>query len=70
MTEKLVTLEHFRFAHRAHILKARLEEEGIDCFVTSKTVLDSVDGVSVMINIDDAEKAKKILEAFDKECCM
>lgn len=69
MSEQLITLEHFRFSHRAHILKARLEEESIECFVSETTVLDSVDGVSVMVKEDDFEKAKAILESFDKECC-
>lgn len=70
MSQQLITFEHFQFPHRAHILKARLDEVGIECFVSEQTILDSVDGVSVMIKEDDFDAAKKILEQIDRDCCL
>ena len=39
MGKELVTLVNYRFGYRAHILKAKLAEEGIDSNVTEKTYI-------------------------------
>ena len=35
MKDKLVNLVTYRYNHRAEILKDKLEEESIECFVTN-----------------------------------
>lgn len=67
MAEELVLLEHFRFPYRAHILRARLEEAGIECFVDENNALGIVDGTSVRVKAADFDKAKQIFEIFEME---
>jgi len=69
MSEELVILEHFRFPYRAHILKARLEEAGIECFVDENSALGIIDGTSVRVKMTDFDNAKQIFEIFEMECC-
>lgn len=66
MEEKLVTLAKFRFAYRAHLLKDLLNNNSIDCWVSNKSVLGQIDGVLVMIDSKDVEKAKEIYLEFEK----
>lgn len=60
MSDKLITLVIYRYEHRAEILKDKLEEAGIECSITSESVLGQIDGVRVMIMDKDYEKAIKV----------
>ncbi|HNQ67052.1 MAG TPA: DUF2007 domain-containing protein [Bacteroidales bacterium] len=60
MKDKLITLVKYRYAYRAEILKDKLEENGIECSITSESVLGQIDGVKVMIMDKDYEQAIKV----------
>ena len=62
MEDKLVTLVIYRYDYRAQILKAKLEEEGINCAVSEKSVFGEIDGVKVMVMHKDMGKAIKIYQ--------
>jgi hypothetical protein len=64
---KLVTLVHFRYAHRAHLMKTHLEDEGIDCNVTEKSVLDATDGVRLQVFQKDVAKALAVIMKVREE---
>lgn len=69
MERNLITLVKYRYEYRAEILKARLEEAGIECSISNESVLGQIDGVKVMIFEDDYEKAvaiyRKIRDLYD-----
>ncbi|HPX76207.1 MAG TPA: DUF2007 domain-containing protein [Bacteroidales bacterium] len=60
MKDKLVNLVTYRYDHRAEILKDKLEEEGIECFVTDASAFGSMIGFRVMVLEKDLEDAIKI----------
>lgn len=60
MEDKIVTLVKYRYPYRAEILKARLQEEGIDCIVTTESAFSLVDGVKVLVLQKDFERALKV----------
>lgn len=60
MQDKIVTLVKYRYPYRAEILKTRLQEEGIDCIVTTESAFSLVDGVKVLVLKKDFERALKV----------
>lgn len=67
MSNELRTIETFKQMHRAHILKAKLEEEKIETFLSEETVLGQIDGVKVMVNDSNFDRAMEIYRVFEAE---
>ncbi len=67
MSHELRTIETFKQTHRAYILEARLEEEGIESFLSEETVLGQIDGVKVMVDDSNYEKAMEIFRQFETD---
>jgi len=63
MEEKLVTIAVQTYS-RAQILQTRLQDEGIDCYLTNVNLINSVisGGVKVRVNEKDLEHALQIVE--------
>ena len=66
---ELVTLKTFDNAIDVHILKNRLESEGITCFVFDEHIVSayplyslSVGGIKLKVREEDVESAKEILK--------
>ncbi|NMM47663.1 putative signal transducing protein [Marinigracilibium pacificum] len=69
---ELVLLTTFDNAVDAHILKSRLESEGVECYLYDENIVGmnplfshSVGGIKLMINKKDAENALKILSEIE-----
>ncbi|MCC9167662.1 putative signal transducing protein [Pontibacter harenae] len=69
MSEKLVTIATYNDPTEAHILKGRLEAEGIVCFLGDEHIVGAhpfyavaVGGVKLKVLENDAEEARTILE--------
>lgn len=68
MAERLVTIATFNEPTQAHILKGRLEAEGILCFLGDEHIVGAhplyavaVGGVKLKVTENDVEEAKAIL---------
>jgi hypothetical protein len=68
MAHRLVTIASFNQPTEAHILKGRLEAEGIPCFLGDENIVAAqpfysvaVGGVKLKVTEDDAEEARAIL---------
>lgn len=68
MKDRLVTLATQSY-YRSQLLKERLEEAGIDCFLKNPDMAGTVaeEGLKVRIRAQDFEKALSIAEAIKKE---
>lgn len=66
MEHNLKEIETFKQSHRAHILKAKLEEAGIDCFLVEETVFNAIEGVKVSVDSQDYEAAMEIYKSIDE----
>lgn len=71
-TVKLITLRTFDNPINAHILKSRLESEGVECFLFDENISTlnliyaaAVGGVKLNIKSIDIEKANSILSEVD-----
>ena len=69
---ELITLKAFDTAIEAHILKNKLEDEGIVCYIFDENIVTlnpllnfAVGGVKLKIPKQDASKAKEILTEMD-----
>lgn len=69
MQEKIIVLTTFTYPTEAYALMARLEEEGVECFLGDENIVtvnpflsNAVGGVKLKIKESDAEKALLILE--------
>jgi hypothetical protein len=67
-----VTLEKYSQAIEAHVVKSKLESEGIECFIADEHVVgvnwlysNAIGGVKVQVHPEDLEEARKILQARD-----
>ncbi len=72
MAEKLITLQTYMFPHEAYPLMAKLQDEGIECFLEGENTLtahpflsNAIGGVKLNIRQSDAEKALQILENYE-----
>lgn len=71
---ELVTLQTFYTSFEAHLLKTKLENEGIMCFVFDDTMTglypifsSPIGGVKLKISSEDIEKAEELLTAWRDE---
>lgn len=69
MAERLVTIATFNEPTEAHILKGRLESEGILCFLGDEHIIGAqpfysaaVGGVKLRVTENDVEEARAILD--------
>jgi DNA-directed RNA polymerase subunit RPC12/RpoP len=69
MPERLITIATFNEVTEAHILKGRLESEGILCFLGDEHIVGAhpfyavaVGGVKLKVTENDVEEAKAILK--------
>ena len=69
---KLVTLEVFEKSIDAHLLKTKLESEGIPCFLFDENIVsmnllynNMVGGIKLKVGEESYEEALKIMEAFN-----
>lgn len=66
MKKEFITLATLTYM-RAQLLSARLEQEGIECFMTNvNRIKEGPGGVQVIIRAEDAEKAMAVWEEFKK----
>ena len=68
MEEKLVTLAKYLMPMEAHILKGKLESEGVRAYVTGENfstfypfAAQLTGGVELKVSANDADRAKEIL---------
>lgn len=65
-SESLVTLGSFPDALQAHLVKTKLESEGIECFLLDESVTwlypQALSGVKVQVYESDLERARDILD--------
>ena len=68
----LITLRTFDNAFEANMLKAKLESEGVDCYIYDENTMSVyglnnfiVGGVKLKINSDDMKKAQEIIADID-----
>lgn len=66
MKDKLITLATYSYS-RAHLLKSRLESEGVECFLKNLNLIQSAvgGGVKVRIKANDLTKALHIIEELE-----
>lgn len=70
---ELITIKTFDNPMEAHIVKSRLENEGIHCFLFDENMVSlnplynvTVGGIKLKINDKDTEKAKQVLKEIQK----
>lgn len=65
MEEKIINVGTFSYS-RAILIKARLEAEGINCFLANITRIrsDASGGVNLLINENESDKALEIIDVF------
>ncbi|MGI8892466.1 MAG: DUF2007 domain-containing protein [Bacteroidia bacterium] len=69
----LITLKTFDNAFEAHLLRSKLESEGIECYVFDENSVTlnplyniTLGGIKVKIKKDDLEAAEKIIEEVER----
>ena len=69
MPDKLVTVASFDLAAQAHLCKARLEDEGIQCAIIDENLTSvhwgysiAIGGIKVQVRQADAHKALQVLQ--------
>ena len=69
----LVTVKVFNESMQAHILKSKLESEGVECWLIDEHSVSvqpwaslALGGVKLKIRSDDVEKVKQILKEIDE----
>jgi len=72
--ERLVTIARFNNPVEAHLVRTKLESEGIDCAVideirgsTGWQYAIAIGGVRLQVNESDAQRALEILQGFQDE---
>ncbi|WP_439880044.1 putative signal transducing protein [Pontibacter sp. MBLB2868] len=73
MPERLITIAAFNDATEAHIMKGRLEAEGILCFLGDENIVSAqpfysvaVGGVKLKVTENDVMEAKAILSRIEE----
>ncbi len=71
---ELITIKSFELALDAHILKAKLESEGIEIFIFDENIVtanplysNAIGGIKLKVNPSDADKANAILLDEDQQ---
>ena len=74
MSDKLVTVARFSHPHESHVWRARLESEGISCFIADEHTIsaywfysNAVGGVKLQVSRSDVDDAEAILAASHEE---
>lgn len=67
MKDKLVSLIKYRYEYRAYLLKEILIENEIQCWITSRSIFGQIDGVVVMVELKNYEKALTLYKQSEKE---
>lgn len=74
MSDKLVTVARFSHPHESHVWRARLESEGISCFIADEHTIsaywfysNAVGGVKLQVSRADVDEAEAILAASHEE---
>ena len=69
---EFTTIKTFDNPMEAHIVKSRLENEGISCFLFDENMMSinplfnvTVGGIKLKVNTSDADKAKDIIELIN-----
>ena len=64
MDEKLVTVATFKSAAEAYLVKAKLESEGIECFIIDEYIstISASEGAKLQVKVSDVEAAKKVIQ--------
>ncbi|MGD2004008.1 MAG: DUF2007 domain-containing protein [Flavobacteriales bacterium] len=69
---KLITLKTFSNAVSAHLLKTRLESEGVECFILDENIVRlnsfydlAVGGIRLQVREEDFQRAKELIEEWD-----
>ena len=69
MPERLVTVASFSQAMEAHLSRARLESEGIECFISDEFTItnnwlfsNAIGGVKLNVRESDAQEALEVLQ--------
>ncbi len=65
--EKLIIVRTFSYLYKAYLLKGRLENHGVDCWITNENQSYALptsmpDGIKVKVKASDREKALQIIE--------
>ena len=70
---KLVTAQTFNDSVSAHLVKTRLENEGIECYIFDENINNimpiygqAVGGIRIKIKEEDAPKAKQLIEEWEQ----
>ncbi|MBE98805.1 DUF2007 domain-containing protein [Flavobacterium coralii] len=73
MKNEFVKIRAFEYAPEAHIVKGRLEHEGIEVFMADNFTIDTdplvsnaIGGVKLYVKAEDAENANKVLESISR----
>ena len=69
---KLITLRTFSSDISAHLLKTRLESEGVDCFILDENIVRlnsfydlAVGGIRLQVREEDFQRAKELIEEWE-----
>ena len=72
MRETLVTIARFSHPHESHVWRARLESEGIGCFLADEHTVsanwfysNAVGGVKLQVRASDSVEARRLLEGSE-----
>jgi hypothetical protein len=72
MSENFKTVAQFGMAAEAHMLKGRLEAEGLSVFIADEETVSvawhfgqAVGGIKVQVSLEDLPKAKEIYDSLD-----
>jgi len=69
---KLITLKTFSSDISAHLLKTRLESEGVECFILDENIVRlnsfydlAVGGIRLQVREEDYERSKALIESWE-----
>ena len=69
---KLITLKTFSSDISAHLLKTRLESEGVECFILDENIVRlnpfydlAVGGIRLQVREEDFQRAKDLMEEWE-----
>lgn len=69
---KLITLKTFSSDISAHLLKTRLESEGVECFILDENIVRlnsfydlAVGGIRLQVREEDFQRAKELIEEWE-----
>lgn len=73
MRDTFTTIARFNYSSEAHIIKGKLNSEGVDAFLTDDVTIDvdplvshAIGGVKLKVPTVQLEKAKQVLDSINK----